>query len=187
MSEQSLLSPARVPNSDGANMPELLAELALDESGQPMRASDAKVWTCVHLMARQEWVRGTTSVKLAAEWGCAVNLVEHYAATAAQFLRLIKEPDMVKTWAAARLTEIGNENKPDRVPAILGAAKVAGVLDQKGDAAKPPELSVAERNERLRMTLRDPPPELVTIVHSVSDERPEGFERMMEGAGWRRE
>lgn len=154
----SALSHAREADSE-AEVSEGIAELA------PMRAADAKVWAIVGRMQRKEWERGRDCQRLAAEWRCSVSLVEQYAAQASRFLRLIKEPEMVRAWAAARLTEIGNEDEGDRVPAILGAAKVAGVLDPKGNGpAPPPPLSSAERNESLRALLRDPPPELEAIL-----------------------
>lgn len=146
-------------------------DAGIDPELIPMRAADAKVWSIAQRMIRKEWRVGEDGPLLAKEWGCSLSLVENYAAQASRFLRLIKEPELVRAWAAARLTEIGNQDEGDRVPAILGAAKVAGVLDQKGNAAPPPELSATERNDRLRALLRDPPAELLGILAECGWER----------------
>lgn len=128
-----------------------------------MRPADAKVWTIIEMMIALKWVRGKSADDLAIQWGCSLQLVERYAVEASRFLRLIKEPELLRARVLKRLAEIGEQDEGDRVPALLGAAKVAGVLDAPKAQAAPQE-SAADRLAAAESALDDPPPELVELL-----------------------
>jgi hypothetical protein len=119
------------------------------------------------MMTRGEWVRGQSAHDLAAEWECSVALVERYSTEASRFLRLIREPEAIRAKVLARLTEIGDQDQGDRVPALLGAARMAGVLDLVQSAHGPTETLHGDKNTDVAAILADPPAELLDLLLTV--------------------
>lgn len=151
------MSTAALSHARDDEPPEYPGELVL------ARASDAKVWFIIERMITKSWRRGKETSALAEQWKCSESLVEQYAAQAARFLRFIGETELVRAKVLARLTEIGDENEGDRVPALLGAAKVAGVLDAKPQQSTQ-QSSPADILSAAESALDDPPPELVELL-----------------------
>jgi hypothetical protein len=128
----------------------------VDPTEGPQRVADKRTEHIIEMMKRKEFVRGRTVRLLAKQWGISHSACERYAVEAGKFLRLIREPEAVRDHVLHRLHEIGSQDKPDRVPALLGAAKMAGVLE-------PPEGVQMTREQRVAHTvaaLSDPDDEL---------------------------
>jgi hypothetical protein len=130
-----------------------------DEFDRP-RIADQRTKVFIDLMVAKEFVRGKTVKIYAKKWGISKNAAERYAIDAAKFLRLIQEPEAVRRRVLQRLHEISAEDKPDRVPALINAAKMVGVLD-------PPPGSVKSRAETIAylvQSLEDPDDELLEAM-----------------------
>ena len=129
----------------------------------PTRPADARTLHIIGMMTRKEWERGYSTAVLAKEWGMATGAVERYATEAAKFLRICNEPETLRTEIILRLREIGGEDKGDRVPAMLGLAKMVGVAEPRAPDVGT-QTSRAERIAHLCECLREPDDELLEAM-----------------------
>lgn len=117
-------------------------------------------------MIAGEYTPGWSVKQAAKSWGIDRHTCERYAVEAGKAFRLVSDRGAVRNRAMARLDEIAQEGRGDRVPALLGLVRMAGALDPLPGQ----EMTRAERVKATIEALMDPDEELLeALQHARKD------------------